>query len=213
MVQLMKPAGIVTESSACRFLFEGFGYMTKCVACTCRRVFGGLQCLVEVHSQYDKCIISLKIQMLYLPSFKCHPIPIFPIFTVVFSQRFHSTPISSPSSPSYPTYSCNFPICQDKLPISATNSVWVGRLRPHVIIYFFSYNSHYAVRQSSVRGLRKLLSLGVLCRDLRHLADLLVELRPAYRVDDPHQPVLVHGGVAPCGRNIEVSKRLPDVWV
>ena len=30
--------------------FLGFGYMIKCVACSCRRLVGGLQCLVEVHS-------------------------------------------------------------------------------------------------------------------------------------------------------------------
>jgi len=29
---------------------KGFGYMIKCVACSCRRLVGGLQCLVEVHS-------------------------------------------------------------------------------------------------------------------------------------------------------------------
>ena len=29
---------------------KGFWYMIKCVACSCRRLVGGLQCLVEVHS-------------------------------------------------------------------------------------------------------------------------------------------------------------------
>ena len=31
-------------------LMKGFGYMIKCVACSRRRLVGGLQCLVEVHN-------------------------------------------------------------------------------------------------------------------------------------------------------------------